>query len=218
MWFKVPFGPQNVSIFQIADAWMHFFRPGQSLHVVIQPITASSAGSFPWYLLLWLICRFFSYFVFAPLEAQLPFTAAAVVLAQSFVALPFLVVASEAGLRAVDPRQLEAARTLGASPWTLLVRVRLPLALPSLMAGLVLAWARALGEFGATITFAGNLQGRTRTLPLALFSALENDPELALVLGAVLIALAAGVLVLLRGRWLPLGSTPRASGGEERQG
>ena len=92
--------------------------------------------------------------VTAPLEVQLPFTAAAVVLAQSFVALPFLVVASEAGLRAVDPRQLEAARTLGASPWTLLVRVRLPLALPSLMAGLVLAWARALGEFGATITFA----------------------------------------------------------------
>ena len=156
--------------------------------------------------------------VTAPLEVQVPFTAAAVVLAQTFVALPFLVVASEAGLRAVDPRQLEAARTLGASPWTLLVRVRVPLALPSLMAGLVLAWARALGEFGATITFAGNLQGRTRTLPLALFSALENDPELALVLGAVLIALAAAVLVLLRGRWLPLGSTPRASGGGELHG
>ena len=143
--------------------------------------------------------------VTAPLEVQVPFTAAAVVLAQTFVALPFLVVASEAGLRAVDPRQLEAARTLGASPWTLLVRVRLPLALPSLMAGLVLAWARALGEFGATITFAGNLAGRTRTLPLEIFLALESDPESAVAVSVLLLSVSFAVLIVLRGRWFSRG-------------
>ena len=143
--------------------------------------------------------------VTAPLEVQLPFTAAAVVLAQTFVALPFLVVASEAGLRAVDPRQLEAARTLGASPWTLLVRVRVPLALPSLMAGLVLAWARALGEFGATITFAGNLAGRTRTLPLEIFLALESDPESAVAVSVLLLSVSFAVLIVLRGRWFSRG-------------
>lgn len=141
--------------------------------------------------------------VTGPLGVQLPFTAAAVVLAQTFVALPFLVIAAEAGLRAVDARHLEAAETLGASPWLVLVRVRVPLARAALAAGLLLAWARALGEFGATITFAGSLQGVTRTLPLALFSALEEDPETALVLGAVLVGLAVLVLTLLRGRWLP---------------
>lgn len=145
--------------------------------------------------------------VTAPIGLQLPFTFLAVVLAQTFVALPFLVLAAEAGLRAVETRHLEAAASLGAGPWRVWTRVRLPLAKSSLGAGLLLAWARALGEFGATITFAGNLQGRTRTLPLAVFSALESDPEAALVLSVTLMGLALAVLFALRGRWFSVASS-----------
>ncbi len=140
----------------------------------------------------------------APLRLELPFTAGGVVLAETYVALPFLVLAVEGGLRGLDPRHAEAAAVLGASPWTVFRRVTLPLVAPSLRAGVLVAWARALGEFGATITFAGNLAGETRTLPLAVYAALETDPEAALVLSLVLVAVSAAVLFALRREWFPL--------------
>jgi molybdate transport system permease protein len=135
----------------------------------------------------------------------LPFTTAGAVVAELFVALPFAVITVEAGLRAVDRRLEDAAATLGAGPWRRFWRVSMPLAAPSLAAGAALCWARALGEFGATITFAGNLPGRTQTLPLAVYLELQTRPEVAVLLSLVLLAVSAVVLVALRGRWLALG-------------
>ena len=135
----------------------------------------------------------------------LPFTIQGVVLAQAFVAMPFLVVATEAGLRQLDQRYEDAAATLGAGPWRRFRTVTVPLIGPSLLAGAALSWARALGEFGATITFAGSLPGRTRTLPTAIYAGLQTRPEAALALSVVLLAVSLTVLVLLRGRWLGTG-------------
>lgn len=141
-----------------------------------------------------------------PLEAAtgvtLPFTTAGVVVAEAFVAMPFLVVTVEAGLRAMDGRYEDAAATLGASRWTVLRRVTLPLVGPSVAAGMALAWARALGEFGATITFAGNLPGTTQTMPLAVYLALESNPQAAYLLSFLLLAVSVAVLVGLRDRYL----------------
>jgi molybdate transport system permease protein len=132
----------------------------------------------------------------------LPFTTAGVVMAETFVAMPFLVIAAEAGFRQIDGRYEEAAATLGADTFTRFRRVTVPLAAPSLVAGGALTWARALGEFGATITFAGNLQGRTQTMPLAVYVALESEPAGAITLSLVLLAISLLVLIVLRGRWL----------------
>ncbi|MDP9419628.1 MAG: ABC transporter permease [Actinomycetota bacterium] len=137
----------------------------------------------------------------AQLGVLLPFSTAGVVVAQTFVAMPFLVITVEAALRGVDRRYEEVAATLGASPWTAFRRITLPLVAPGIAAGALLCWARALGEFGATITFAGNLQGRTQTLPLAVFGALESDRDAAVALSLVLVALSLVVLVVLRHRW-----------------
>jgi molybdate transport system permease protein len=131
-----------------------------------------------------------------------PFTTGAVVLAEAFVAMPFLVITAEAGLRQMDQRYEEAAATLGAGPWRRLWTVTMPLIAPSLAAGAALCWARALGEFGATITFAGNLPGRTQTMPTAIYILLESNPEHAIAVSLVLLAVSVAVLVLLRGRWL----------------
>lgn len=133
---------------------------------------------------------------------SLPFTSAAVVLAQTFVAMPFLVAAAEAGFRQVDARYEEAAATLGAGRLHTLLHVTVPLALPALGAGVALCWARALGEFGATVTFAGNLPGVTQTLPLAVYVALETRPEAAVAMSLVLLAISIAVLAALRDRWL----------------
>ncbi|MBV2356354.1 molybdate ABC transporter permease subunit [Streptomyces sp. J2-1] len=132
----------------------------------------------------------------------LPFTTTAVVIAEAFVAMPFLVISVEGTLRAADPRFEEAATTLGASRFTAFRRVTLPLIAPGIAAGSVLAWARALGEFGATITFAGNFPGRTQTMPLAVYLALQNDPDAAIALSLVLLAVSITVLAALRDRWL----------------
>lgn len=137
----------------------------------------------------------------------LPFTTAGVVVAQTFVAMPFLVITVEAALRQLDPRAEEASRTLGGSPWYTFRRVTLPAIRPALTAGAVLAWARALGEFGATITFAGNFPGTTQTMPLAVFLSLETNPEEAIVLALLMIAISFAVLVGLRDRWF--GATAR---------
>ena len=134
-------------------------------------------------------------------DIRLPFTTAGVVVAQTFVAMPFLVVTVEASLRQLDQRFDDASRTLGASRWYTFRRVTLPAIRPALVAGSVLAWARALGEFGATITFAGSFPGTTQTMPLAVYLALETNPEEAIVLALVLIAISFGVLVGLRDRW-----------------
>lgn len=132
----------------------------------------------------------------------LPFTTAGVVVAETFVAMPFLVVTVEGALRAGGRGLEEAAQSLGATRMTVFRRVTLPLVAPSLAAGAVLAFARALGEFGATITFAGNAPGRTRTMPLAVYLALESDPEAAVALSLVLLVLSVLVLAGLRDRWL----------------
>jgi len=142
-----------------------------------------------------------------PLEAwfsvRLPFTTAGAVVAETFVALPFVVVTAEAAFRGADRRYEEAARTLGARPGVVLRRVTLPLARPALVAGAALAWARALGEFGATITFAGNAPGRTSTLPLEVYLELEAGRlRSAIALSLVLLAVSVAVLVALRDRWL----------------
>jgi len=145
-------------------------------------------------------------FLGAPLNdvfgVQLTFTTPAAVLAAAFVSFPLAVLALEAGLRSLDTRLEDAAATLGGSRWYVLRRVTLPMLAPQIAAGLVLCWARALGEFGATITFAGNLQGRTQTLPLAVFERLQTDPDGAIALSLLLVAVSLAVIVGLRGRFL----------------
>lgn len=131
----------------------------------------------------------------------MPFSMWGVILATSFVAMPFLVITVEGALRNMDQRFEGAAATLGASRWTVLRRVTLPMIGPSLIAGLVLSWARAFGEFGATITFAGNLQGSTQTLPLAVFVALESDRDVAVAISLVMVVVSLVVLIALRDRW-----------------
>ena len=132
----------------------------------------------------------------------LPFTTVGVVFAETFVAMPFLVLTVEAGLRSMDRRYEEAARALGAKRWTVFTRITLPLIAPSLTAGAVLCWARALGEFGATITFAGNFPGVTQTMPLAVYLLLETNPQGSFLLSLILLAVSLVVLVSLRHRWL----------------
>ncbi|NLG21718.1 MAG: molybdate ABC transporter permease subunit [Actinomycetales bacterium] len=133
---------------------------------------------------------------------SLPFTTAAVVIAEAFVAMPFLVIAVEGALRGADRRYEDAAATLGAGRWLTFRRVTLPMVAPGVSAGAVLCFARALGEFGATITFAGNFPGVTRTMPLSIYLALESDPEAAIVLSLLLLVVSVAVLVALRGRWI----------------
>lgn len=132
----------------------------------------------------------------------LPFTTPGVVVAETFVAMPFLVITVEGALRAGDRDLEEAAVTLGAGRLAVFARVTLPSIAPSLFAGAVLCWARALGEFGATITFAGNFPGTTQTMPLAIYNAFENDPQAAIALSLVLLLVSVVVLTALRGRWL----------------
>ncbi|WP_165065354.1 ABC transporter permease [Marisediminicola senii] len=133
---------------------------------------------------------------------QLPFTTAAVVIAQTFVAMPFLVLAVEGALRGADRRLEDAAATLGASDWFIFRRVTLPLIAPGVAAGAVLCFARALGEFGATITFAGNFPGVTQTMPLSAYLALQSNPDAAYVISLVLLVVSVLVLVSLRDRWV----------------
>jgi molybdate transport system permease protein len=139
-----------------------------------------------------------------------PFTTTAVVIAETFVAMPFLVISVEGALRAADARFEDAAATLGADRWTTFRWVTLPLVAPGIAAGAVLCWARALGEFGATITFAGNFPGTTQTMPLAVYLALQHDPDAAIVLSLVLLVVSLATLLLLRDRWLGRTTAPVA--------
>ena len=134
------------------------------------------------------------------LGLQLTFTTAGAVVATTFVSMPLVVLATEAGLRGLDRRHERAAEAMGGSPWYVFRRVTLPMVAPQLAAGAVLTWARALGEFGATITFAGNLAGRTQTMPLAIYQARQVDPGGAIVLSLILVVVSVSVLVALGGR------------------
>lgn len=133
------------------------------------------------------------------LGLQIAFSTTAVVIAQTFVALPFMVVSLEGTLRTAGERYEVVASTLGARPTTVLRRITLPMVLPGLAAGAVLSFARALGEFGATITFAGSLEGVTRTLPLEIYLQREVDPDAAVALSLVLVVVAVLVIGLVRG-------------------
>ncbi len=137
---------------------------------------------------------------------QIPFTTLAVILAMAFVAMPFLIITLEGAFRTLDRRYEDAAATLGASSWTTFRRVTLPLIGPSLLAGAVLCWARALGEFGATVTFAGSFPGTTQTMPIAIYYALDTNWSAAISLSVVLMGVCVIVLVALRGRYLRTGS------------
>lgn len=138
--------------------------------------------------------------LYSTFDLQLTFTTWGAILATTFVSMPLVVLATEAGLRSIDRRYEHAAAALGARPRYAIRRVVLPMLGPQLAAGAVLAWARALGEFGATITFAGNLAGRTQTLPLAVYEARLTDPGGAIFLSLILVALSIGVLVAMRDR------------------
>lgn len=140
---------------------------------------------------------------FADVGLGIPYTTGAVVLAQTFVAMPFLVFAVEGALGSADRRAEGAAATLGASRWQVFRLVTVPLIAPGVVAGAVLCFTRALGEFGATITFAGSLPGVTRTLPIASYLALQTDPEAAIALALLLLVVSIVVLLALRDRWLP---------------
>ncbi|GID95280.1 ABC transporter permease [Amorphoplanes digitatis] len=136
----------------------------------------------------------------------LPFTTTGVVVAEAFVAMPFLVIAVEGALRGADTRYEEAAATLGAGRWTAFTHVTLPLVAPGVAAGGVLCWARALGEFGATITFAGNYPGITQTMPLAVYQTMEGgDLDGAVVLSLILLAVSVTILAALRDKWITSG-------------
>lgn len=136
------------------------------------------------------------------LGLELAFSTTAAVLAATFVAAPFLILTCEAAFAGVDRRVEDAAATLGATRLQILWTVTLPLIRPSLFAGLALCWARALGEFGATITFAGNFQGRTQTMPLAVYEALQSDHDGAMLLSLILLGVSLVLLIALRGRLL----------------
>jgi molybdate transport system permease protein len=138
--------------------------------------------------------------LYAWLGIALPFTTAGTVVAAAYLGLPFFVLSAEAGLRTLDRRYLDIAATLGAGPARRFFTVTLPLVLPSLGAGALLCWARALGEYCATQTFAGNLAGETRTMPLACGVAMEVDPELAICLSLILASVSLLVLLVLHRR------------------
>ncbi|HEY8730044.1 MAG TPA: ABC transporter permease [Acidothermaceae bacterium] len=134
---------------------------------------------------------------------SLPFTTQGVIVAETFIAMPFLIVSVEAAMRSLDPRLGHAAASLGASRWFTFRHVTLPMLAPGIAAGAVLSWARALGEFGATITFAGNYPGTTQTVPVQIYLFLQDDPDAAIALSLVLLIVSIAILAALRDRWLP---------------
>jgi molybdate transport system permease protein len=174
---------------------IRFLRSVVLLPLVLPPVVGGLA-------LLYLLGRkgFLGILLNALTGQQVPFTTAAVVIAQTFVAMPFLVVSLEGALRGSGDRYEQVASTLGARPWTVFRRVTLPLLLPSIGSGVVLSFARALGEFGATITFAGSLEGVTRTLPLEVYTQAEVDVDSAVALALLLVVVAILVIAFARPR------------------
>lgn len=169
-----------------------------TLPIVLPPVTAGIALLLAYGRSSLVGAQFERWFGFS-----LPFSTAATVVAAAYMGMPFFVLSVEAGLRALDPRYLDAAASLGAGPWRRLWSVTLPMIQPSLRTGILLCFARALGEYCATQMFAGNLPGSTRTLPLACAVAMEVDPELAIGLSLILASLSIAVLFVLRHSWTP---------------
>ena len=184
-----------------AAPWRRLLRAVVTVPLVLPPVVGGVA-------LLYLLGR--QGLIGRPLDAAfgvtVPFTLGAVVIAQTFVAMPFLVLSVEGALRGVDRGLEAAAASLGASRWYAFRRVTVPLVAPGVAAGAVLCFARALGEFGATITFAGTFPGRTQTLPTSVYLAQQSDPESAVAISLLLLAVGVGVLLLLRDRWLTTGA------------
>ena len=174
--------------------WARVIETAVELPIVIPPAVVGIA----------LLLVFGRQGLLAGLGLALPFTPAAVVMAQVVVAAPFYVQSAAAGFRGVDDDLLLVARTLGASPRRAVLRVAVPLALPALINGAALCWARALGEFGATLLFAGSFPGRTQTMPLAIYAALETDVRVATAIALVLALVAFAMLLSARAarRWL----------------
>ncbi|EIF00632.1 ABC transporter permease [Saccharomonospora glauca] len=172
---------------------VRFLRAVVLLPLVLPPVVGGLA-------LLFLLGRngLLGYVLDVVAGVRVPFTTSAVVIAQTFVAMPFLVVSLEGALRASGDRYERVAATLGARPWTVFRRVTVPLLLPSLGSGAVLCFARALGEFGATITFAGSLEGITRTLPVEIYHQAEADVDSAVALSLLLVVVAVVVIVVAR--------------------
>ena len=177
--------------------WIRYPRTLATLPIVLPPVVAGVAlllafgrnglvGQWLWQWFGW----------------QIPFSPVAVVMAQTFVAMPFLVITLEGALRHADVDLADAAATAGATRWQVLRHVTLPSIGPSVVSAVALAWARAFGEFGATITFAGNFPGRTQTLPISVYLALETNPEAAIGLSLLMMLVSVSVLVGLRDRWL----------------
>lgn len=182
--------PLAVVLARSRGRWATAGRILASLPMVLPPVVAGLA------LLVALGRRAWLGRHLSVLGIDLAFTTAAVVVAQTFVAMPYLVVSVEGALRSAQDEYEIVAATLGASPTTVLRRVTLPLAAPAIASGVALAFARALGEFGATLTFAGSLQGTTQTLPLEIYLARESDTDVAIALSVVLVVIAAGLIAV----------------------
>jgi molybdate transport system permease protein len=188
-------GPLAVVLARGSVPGMRVLRSVVLLPLVLPPVVGGLA-------LLYLlgVSGFAGYALDMAFGVRVPFTTAAVILAQTFVAMPFLVVSLEGALRTGGERYESIAATLGASPWTVFHRITIPLMLPGLGSGTVLSFARCMGEFGATIAFAGSLQGVTRTLPLEVYLQRETDPDGAIALSLLLVAVSIVVIVLGRPR------------------
>jgi len=189
----VGFGtPLSWTLSQARGRWARAVETAVQLPIVIPPAVAGIA----------LLLAFgrrgaFSGWLY-PQGHSLTFTTAAVVIAEVFVSAPFFVQAATSAFRRIDPELLIVARSFGATPWRVFLRVALPLAAPGVVAGAAMSWARSLGEFGATLMFAGNLQGETQTLPLAIYTALESDLRAAQALSVVLMGVAFTLLLVVR--------------------
>jgi molybdate transport system permease protein len=193
-WIGVPLA---VVLARSTGRMVRLLRAVVLLPLVLPPVVGGLA-------LLFLLGRngFLGYALDVAAGITIPFTTTAVVIAQTFVAMPFLVVSIEGALRGAGDRYERVAATLGARPWTVFRRVTLPLLLPALGSGVVLSFARALGEFGATITFAGSLEGVTRTLPLAVYNQAQTDVDSAVALALLLVVVAVVVIAVARPRAL----------------
>jgi molybdate transport system permease protein len=188
-------GPLAVVLARGSVPGLRLLRSVVLLPLVLPPVVGGLA-------LLYLLGRtgFAGYALDVVFGLSLPFTTAAVILAQTFVAMPFLVVSLEGALRTGGERYEVIAASLGAPPWTVFRRITVPLVLPGLGSGMVLSFARCLGEFGATIAFAGSLQGVTRTLPLEVYLQREVDADAAIALSLLLVAVAIAVIAVARPR------------------
>ena len=188
--------PLAVTLTQTRGSVARWLRALTTLPIVLPPVVAGVA-----LLLAFGRTGLVGHWLWETFHIQLPFSPVAVVMAQTFVAMPFLVVSVEGALRQSDTDLADAAATAGATRWQTLRHVTLPSIGPAVAAGAMLAWARAFGEFGATITFAGSFPGRTETMPIAVYLALQSNPDTAIALSLVMVAVSVAVLVLLRERW-----------------